>query len=481
MDHLRQKIVIFRLLDKTLDFLLIILSVRLSVISERIFHNLPWYELESASFNFVVMPFMLIIWYYLIKYNESDYLYRITPYKKYFQSVLFVTCLGISTLISMEFFIKYDLFYRSTIIFFSIFSFSLLFFKRVFLKTILNKIRSYGIDQKHILIIGWGSRTKDLVDQFDRNSEFGIIVKYIIDPQRLYNSKFFNNIPVTTKLTNIKDIVLDNAIDEVFITKSLNNIEGFERIFNFLNACGINYHLMVESSGFKIDIEKLRIKPELKYFYGIPTISYHAIPADLYRLYIKNFFEKIFAFCILLIASPCLMIFCIMIGLTSKGRILFKQERVGLHGRKFNAIKLRTMVQDAEKTKKELISLNEQDGPAFKLANDPRITKIGYFLRKYSLDELPQLWNVIKGEMNLIGPRPLPVSEVENIDNFSYLRRHSMKPGITGLWQVSGRNNIKQFEDWVKMDLEYIDNWSLWLDFKIALKTIPAILKGTGK
>ena len=163
-----------------------------------------------------------------------------------------------------------------------------------------------------------------------------------------------------------------------------------------------------------------------------------------------------------------------------KGADLFKQERIGLHGRKFNAIKLRTMIQDAEKTKKELISLNEQNGPAFKLGNDPRITKIGYFLRKYSLDELPQLWNVIKGEMNLIGPRPLPVSEVENIDNFSYLRRHSMKPGITGLWQVSGRNNIKQFEDWVKMDLEYIDNWSFLLDIKIAFRTISTVFSGTG-
>ena len=213
----------------------------------------------------------------------------------------------------------------------------------------------------------------------------------------------------------------------------------------------------------------------------MPTISYHAIPADLYRLYLKNFLEKCFAFFVLMVASPCLILISILIKMTSKGKIFFKQERIGLHGRKFNAIKLRTMIEDAEEVKVDLLSLNEQDGPAFKLDKDPRVTKIGYFLRKYSLDELPQLWNVVKGEMNLIGPRPLPVSEVNNIDNISYLRRHSMKPGITGLWQVNGRNDIKQFEDWVKMDLEYIDNWSLSLDLKIALKTIPAILKGTGK
>ena len=348
MDHLKQKIVIFRLLDKTLDFLLIILSVRLAVFSERIYHNLPWYELESASFNFIITPFMIIIWYYLIKYNESEYLYRFTPYKKYFQSVLFVTFLGISTLISIKFFIKYDLFYRSTIVFYGFYSFSFLFFKRVFLKTILNKIRSYGIDQKHILIIGWGQRTRGLIAQFERNVEFGIIVKYIIDPRNECSENKYNSIPVTSKLSQLEKIVLDNAIDEVFITQSLKQIKNIESIFTFFNSCGINYHLMVESSGFDINREKLRIDPELKYFYGIPTISYPAIPADLYRLYIKNFLEKCFAFFVLLLASPCLILFSILIQMTSKGGIFFKQERIGLHGRKFNAIKLRTMIKNAE-------------------------------------------------------------------------------------------------------------------------------------
>jgi len=481
MDHLRQKIKIFRLLDKTLDLLLIILSIRFAIIFERILHSSPWYQLDSNSFNIIVLPFLLLIWYYLIKYNESDYLYRITPYKNYFTSVLFVTFLGLSTLISIKFLIKYDLFYRSTIVFFGCASFILLFLKRVFLKTILNKIRSYGIDQKHILIIGWDHKCKDLINQFEKNIEFGIVVKHIIDPLKISKKEYFKSIPISTDLNNLENIILNNAIDEVFITNSSKKNNTLNNIFSLLNACGVNYHVMVDSLGLKVDNDKLRIDPILGYFYGIPTISYHAIKADLYSLYIKNFLEKIFAFIILILSSPCIIIFSFLIKINSNGNIFFKQERIGLHGRKFYAIKLRTMINDAEDEKKKLLKLNELDGPAFKMENDPRVTLIGRFLRKYSFDELPQLINVIRGEMNLIGPRPLPVSEVKNMNDKSFLRRHSMKPGITGLWQVNGRTDVKNFDNWIKLDLEYIDNWSLWLDLKIAIKTIPTIIKGSGK
>jgi lipopolysaccharide/colanic/teichoic acid biosynthesis glycosyltransferase len=142
--------------------------------------------------------------------------------------------------------------------------------------------------------------------------------------------------------------------------------------------------------------------------------------------------------------------------------------------------KFRTMVSDAEQRKQELAVLNEMSGPVFKVTNDPRITSIGKVLRKYSLDELPQLLNVLKLEMSLVGPRPLPVEEVKRFDDFAHRRRLSVKPGLTCLWQISGRNNVRDFRDWVRLDLEYIDNWSLWLDFKILVRTVPVVLVGTG-
>ena len=142
--------------------------------------------------------------------------------------------------------------------------------------------------------------------------------------------------------------------------------------------------------------------------------------------------------------------------------------------------KFRSMVTNAEQLKHELAVLNEMDGPVFKVTNDPRVTRFGRFLRRYSFDELPQLWNVLRGEMSLVGPRPLPVDEVRRFDDLAHRRRLSVKPGLTCLWQISGRNNVTDFKDWVRLDLEYIDNWSIWLDFKILVRTIPIVLSGTG-
>jgi lipopolysaccharide/colanic/teichoic acid biosynthesis glycosyltransferase len=179
------------------------------------------------------------------------------------------------------------------------------------------------------------------------------------------------------------------------------------------------------------------------------------------------------------LALPMLAI-ALAIKFTSPGPALFRQKRSGLNGRPFTIYKFRTMATNAEQFKHELEAMNEMSGPVFKVTNDPRITPVGKILRKYSLDELPQLFNVVRAEMSLVGPRPLPVDEVKRFENLAHRRRLSVKPGLTCLWQVSGRNQISDFREWVRLDLEYIDNWSLWLDLKILFRTIPAVLRGTG-
>jgi len=194
---------------------------------------------------------------------------------------------------------------------------------------------------------------------------------------------------------------------------------------------------------------------------------------------LKTVFDRVGALILLTSLSPILLLTALAIKLTSAGPVFFTQVRLGLNKRPFRVIKFRTMVMDAESRRTELEHLNEAAGPVFKIALDPRVTPVGRILRKLSVDELPQLINVLKGDMSLVGPRPLPVCDYEGFDQNWHLRRFSVRPGISCLWQIGGRSNI-QFDRWMELDMQYIDQWSLWLDLKILLKTIPAVLKGQG-
>lgn len=215
-------------------------------------------------------------------------------------------------------------------------------------------------------------------------------------------------------------------------------------------------------------------------FYGRPVLVFRSAPEASWQGIFKQVLDLSAAFVLLLILLPVLAFVAITIRITSPGPVLFRQKRCGLNGRPFTMLKFRSMVSDAEQRKQELAALNEMGGPVFKVTNDPRITRVGRWLRKYSLDELPQLFNVLRGEMSLVGPRPLPVDEVSRFDDPAHRRRLSVKPGLTCLWQVSGRNDVRDFRDWVRLDLEYIDNWSFWLDLKILWRTIPVVLTGSG-
>jgi exopolysaccharide biosynthesis polyprenyl glycosylphosphotransferase len=207
---------------------------------------------------------------------------------------------------------------------------------------------------------------------------------------------------------------------------------------------------------------------------------FRAVPEASWASVAKQLIDFFGAAAMLVILAPFLVMFAVLIKFTSPGPILFRQQRSGLNGRPFTLYKFRTMVTNAEQLKHELAAMNQMSGPVFKLVNDPRITRFGRFLRKSSIDELPQLINVLRGEMSLVGPRPLPVDEVRRFNDLAHRRRLSVKPGLTCLWQVSGRNKVKDFKDWVRLDLEYIDNWSLWLDLKIIFRTLPVVLTGAG-
>ncbi len=211
-----------------------------------------------------------------------------------------------------------------------------------------------------------------------------------------------------------------------------------------------------------------------------PLLVFRTTPETSWQSVIKHVMDLIGAFVLLILLSPLFLLIAIAIKLTSPGPVFFQQQRSGQNGAPFTLYKFRTMITNAEQFKHELEAMNEMSGPVFKVTNDPRITRIGKWLRRYSFDELPQLFNVLRGEMSLVGPRPLPVDEVRRFSDLAHRRRLSVKPGLTCLWQISGRNQIVDFKEWVRLDLEYIDNWSLWLDLKILLRTIPAVFAATG-
>ncbi len=211
-----------------------------------------------------------------------------------------------------------------------------------------------------------------------------------------------------------------------------------------------------------------------------PMLVFCSTPEAPWALVFKNLVDRAGALALILLTSPLWILAALGIRVSSEGPVFFKQMRGGRYGRPFMMYKFRTMDMDAEERKAGLQEDNEMSGPVFKLRNDPRVFKFGGFLRRWSIDELPQLLNVVRGEMSLVGPRPLPVYEVERIEKSAQRRRLSVKPGMTCLWQVQGRNQIRDFDDWVRLDLEYIDNWSFWLDFKILLQTLPVVIWGAG-
>lgn len=478
MKKIQQHINLFKIIDLLIDAIILFCSILFSIFIENLYHNKYITQIDYNNFKFISFPLILIIFLFFIKIIERNKLYRFITYKELTLNLLKIIFFSSSSLLFINFLLKINLFFRSTFVFFIILSFLLLILKRFLIKKFLSFIRFNGKDRKNILIYGNNENTYELINYFNRHLEFGLDIKFIIDENNLLANSY-NEIKVFSE-EKFKAIILKESIDEIFFTIPIKKINNFEYVIDFMQLVGVNYHFLIDLNIYNDKLNKNKLKPVYSNYFNLPMLSYNLVNANPYQLFIKLIFEKVITLLLIFLLSPILLICGILIKISSKGPIIFKQQRVGLRGRKFTQFKFRTMVENAEKLKESLHHLNEQSGPVFKITNDPRLIKFGNFYRKFSLDELPQLFNVIIGDMNLIGPRPPIPEEVLNYKTNQY-RRLSMKPGITGLWQVSGRNSIKNFEDWVKIDLEYIDNWSLFLDLKIAFKTIYVVISGSGK
>jgi exopolysaccharide biosynthesis polyprenyl glycosylphosphotransferase len=275
-------------------------------------------------------------------------------------------------------------------------------------------------------------------------------------------------------IEQLNSIMANTTVDEVLVSLPIDKYGPLvQAIVNQCEEQGIIVRVRTEMSTLRI------ARSYVDDLHGVPVVTIQSGPQDGWQLVSKRLIDIMTSTALLVLLAPLLIAVVLLIKWDSPGPVLFGQERVGFNKRRFRMLKFRTMIEGSDQQQRALEHLNEAEGPVFKIKNDPRITRIGAFLRRFSIDELPQLVNVLKGEMSLVGPRPLPVRDVERIDIQWHKRRFSIKPGITCLWQVNGRSNIG-FNEWVRMDLDYIDKWSLGLDLLILVKTIPAVLRGPG-
>lgn len=336
-------------------------------------------------------------------------------------------------------------------------------------------LRNSGRNLRHVLFIGNNRRAIELAQKVLSRRELGYRLVGFVDDDTRHESSRGPRAKIVCSLRELPDYLENQVVDEVYIVLPVNSY--YQKIRDIIKICqDLGIVCRVPSNWFEIQTLKtaafeLEDEPILTVYTGSPH--------QLEYLWLKRLIDFSFSVAALLLFLPFGILIAGLIKVTSRGPVFFKQERIGYNKRKFNMIKFRTMIVGAEELQAQLEHLNEADGPAFKIQDDPRITRIGKFLRKTSLDEVPQLFNVLRGDMSLVGPRPLPVRDVDGIEKRWQKRRFSMRPGLTCLWQISSRNQML-FEDWMKLDLEYIDRWSVQLDFKIIAKTIPAMIKGTG-
>ncbi len=335
---------------------------------------------------------------------------------------------------------------------------------------------------RHLLILGSRVAARELIQLVSKQRDTGIkIIGCIEVSQEDVGKTVACGVQVIGTLDDLQNLLLDQVVDEVLITMPLNIISNSEWYLSFINSFGIIVRIIPYWYIRKFMALHASHSVKVENFLSEPALIVSRIPSNQDALLIKSITDYLLAVLVLIVTAPLFLILPPLIKLISPGPVFFKQIRSGQDGRKFSLYKFRSMIMGAEESQYTLIEMNEAHGPVFKIKKDPRIIPyIGTFMRKFGIDEIPQFINVIRGEMSVVGPRPPTPAEVMKYELWQR-RRLSMKPGITCLWQIQpGRNDIL-FDQWMDMDLNYIDNWSLWLDFVIFLKTIPAVLSGHGR
>jgi exopolysaccharide biosynthesis polyprenyl glycosylphosphotransferase len=341
---------------------------------------------------------------------------------------------------------------------------------------LLRQMRLHGRNLRHLLIVGTNPRAQAFARRVQQQPELGYHLRGFVDDDWAGGHGVMCEPGVVASRHSIAEYLRDHVVDEVLIALPMATL--YREATKIVRTCedhGVVVHFVpgldfLNRGSSRATFDTLNEEP---------VITVLPPPMSGWQLSAKRAIDLIGAAALILLLAPALAFIALAIKLTSKGPVLFVQDRVGLNKRTFRMLKFRTMVNNAEGSQKTLEHINEASGPVFKITRDPRVTPLGAFLRRTSLDELMQLFNVLRGDMSLVGPRPLPLRDYEGFDQDWHRRRFSVRPGITCLWQVCGRSSIS-FDKWMELDMEYINRWSLWLDVKILAQTVPAVLARRG-
>lgn len=419
---------------------------------------------------FIILP----TWYYLIARNRLFSSIRRISISEIIARVLKIHLMGGFVTASFIFLFDRHSFSRGLFLLFIFTSLILLTLEKVLLRIWLGYFRKRGYNYRQIIIVGTRDKARRFNQLVKEHSDWGLRVVGFVQSSDQPLQKYVEGHRVLGHVSDLVEICKDHTVDEVVFCLPKDSLLDAEAYLLDMEELGITMRVVLDF----YQMENAR--KELSFFHDeIPILTFHTKSLDAQQLLAKRFMDIVGAILGLLITAVLFPFIALAIKLESPGKILFSQRRIGESGRQFRCWKFRTMIADADAKKNDLLALNEMNGAIFKIKNDPRITRVGSFLRKTSLDELPQFWNVLKGEMSLVGTRPPTPGEVDQYQNW-HRRRISIKPGITGMWQVSGRNRIDNFDEIVKLDLKYIDQWNLWLDLKILFKTIGVVLTRRG-
>ncbi len=422
----------------------------------------------------MLLSFLLIaiIWSFcesMLKLNE---VYRSRPYSYILVLHVIEGVVGVSVFLLATSIFGLPNYGRSVTILFCTIATTAAFFAKVLFYHILRTMRRKGRNMRNVVFI-CDSSGERLLALIRRHFEWGYRVVGIIGDD--YMVKKFDGVLPVYPIDSVEvENVLSQKVDDLIYARKELDSNDITRIQELCSDLGITFRLC---SSF---LNRVSSSAYVRYFDTTPVLTVSDLPTNYTELLIKRVIDVVMSFCVIVIGSPFFAIIALLIKLDSKGPVFFRQKRSGLRGREFGVFKFRTMVVNAEALQKDLMAKNEMTGPVFKMTDDPRITRVGKFLRKTGIDEFPQFLNVFIGDMSIVGPRPPLPKEVAQYDRWQ-MRRLAMKPGITCIWQVAPNRNDITFEDWMKMDMEYIDTWSLTLDFVLIFKTVATMFRADGK